>query len=175
VDFAENVLLKWAKRAFRESNLKEGNVAMLLAITPEQIPPDIKAYREEMFTKKGLWRDLCLTLRPFTAEELGFLLKKATELRRDGMGPFQRLVEAFVKSPPLVAMLHYLYQRARVGNGDNWMTRLEAPAEQPDSLKGMLFPAAQLNGRLPFGIPKRERKMLFSPLWDILELVKIIE
>jgi len=177
VDFAEDVLLKWAKRAFRESSLKEGNVALLLAITPEQIPPDIETYRNRMYLREGKWQDICLTLRPFTAKELGFLIGKAMELLKGGFGPFHRLIEAFVESPPLVAMLHYIYQRARVGNGEHWMKRLESPEGIPGSLEGLIFPAAKLKRRRLFGLDSKRgpEEVLFSPLWDILELAKILE
>jgi len=193
VDFAEGALLKWAKRAFRDSQAEgrkrgrkreKSNVAMLLALTPEQIPTDLNAYRENMYIRRGSWRDICLTLRPFTAKELELLLNnKAEELLENGKGPFQRIVEAFIKSPPLVAMLFYLYQRARVSEKkdsdekENWMKKLESLRDAPDGFPK--FPAAQVE-RLPFGEetkkkPEEARRVLFSPLWDILELVKVLE
>jgi len=181
VDFAEGALLKWAKRAFRSSQDKKSNVAMLLALTPEQIPTDLDAYRENVYIRRGSWRDICLTLRPFTAEELELLLNKAEELLENGKGPFQRIVEAFIKSPPLVAMLFYLYQRARAaksrtGEKENWMEKLELLEGAPDGFPR--FPAAQVE-RLPFGEnekkPGEAKRVLFSPLWDVLEMVKVLE
>ena len=182
VEFAEEQLLKWAKRAFRNNPGKKSNVAMLLALTPEQIPTDLRAYRENMYIRKGSWKDICLTLRPFTAGELESLLEKAEMLLKEGKGPFQRIVEAFVRFPPLVAMLFYLYQRGRIGRreageGKSWIEKLEllrgAPAGFPR------FPAAEVE-RLPFGEREEKpgeatRKVLFSPLWDVLELIKILE
>ncbi len=179
VDFAEEELLGWAKRAFRESGLKQGNVAMLLATSPEQIPTDLESYRARMYLRSGESTRLCLTLRPFTQEELGFLLDKADELRRRGhLGRLHRLVAALVTSPPLVGMLHYLYQRARSGDGeDSWMRSLEE-GPLPASLEGLRahYPAAVLEGRHPFGLmAQADGKVRFSPLWDLLEIVKVLE
>ncbi len=179
VDFAEDELMGWAKRAFRESGLQQGNVALLLAASPEQIPTDLESYRARMYLRSGESIRLCLTLRPFTGEELGFLLDKAEELRRRGhLGRLHRLVASLVTSPPLVGMLHYLYQRARSGDGEgSWMRSLEE-GPLPPSLEGLQghYPAAVLNGRHPFGLAAQsDGEVWFSPLWDLLEIVKVLE
>lgn len=177
VEFTESELLKWAKRAFRESNYQQGTAAVLLAVTPEQIPADLEAYRWQMYMREGKFSDLCLTLRPFTAEELDFLLERARHLRDEGhSGPMHRLVSALVTSDPSAGILHYVYQRARLeGQGDNWLARLEDEKLLPSSLADLRYPVTEFK-RYPFGLaPKRRRRTYFSPLWDLLELLKVLE
>lgn len=179
VEVAEEDLMKWAKRAFRESELKEGNVAMLLAMSQEQIPDNLDLYRKRMYLNRGALLDLCLTLRPFTADELAWLVKQAKELREQS-GPLHRLVAPFVQSGPLVALLHYIYQRGRFDDQkDHWLRTLESQ-ERPASLVGLHYPAAprsQLNNRKLFGLESKKDKRLIwiTPLWDLLELVKVLE
>lgn len=179
VEVAEEDLLKWAKQAFRESELTEGNVALLLAISQEQIPDDLDAYRKRTYLNRGKMLDLCLTLRPFTAEELTWLLGEA-EILREQSGSLHRMVAPFVQSSPLVAMLHYVYQRGRFDKQlDHWLKALET-SERPPSLQGLRYPAAprsRLDDRCPFGLKPEQDGWLvwFTPLWDLLELVKVLE
>ena len=177
VEFTERELLKWAKRAFRESGLAQGNVAMLLATTPEQIPADLKVHRQQMYLRRGESCDYCFTLRPLTAEELAFLLEKAVRLRDGGhVGPLHRLVSAMVTGAPAAGILHYVYQRARLeGRADNWLAELEQ-GPLPPSLTGLQYPVTEFQNRHPFGLaPAKRRRTYFSPLWDLLELVKVLE
>jgi len=180
VEVAEGELLKWAKRAFRESDLSEGNLAWLVANSQEQIPDDLETYRRRMFLKEGGLIDLCLTLRPLTADELRWLLKKTRELLADS-GRLHRLTAPFVQSRPMVALLHYVYQRGRSAKrrGDDWLKKLEE-GKMPDSLQKLQYPAfprSRLESfRMPFGILSEGKNPLwFTPLWDLLELVKILE
>ena len=183
VEVAEEDLLKWAKQAFRESKLSEGNAALLLATNQEQIPDDLDTYRKRTYLNKGKPLDLYLTLRPFTAEELAWLLQEADKLRMQS-GPLHRMVASFVQSSPLVAMLHYVYQRGRFEKQTNhWLNALHnrlKTIKRPRSLEGLRYPAAprsHLDNRCPFGLkPEQdERPVWFTPLWDLLELVKVLE
>lgn len=177
VEFTEKALLKWAKRAFQERQSGQGTVAMLLALTPEQIPANLEAYCQQMYMRCGEFFDLCLTLRPFTAEELGFLLEKARQLRDGGYtGPMHRLVSAMVTGDPLAGILYYIYQRARLeGRTDDWLAKLEA-GPVPSSLAGLRYPVNEFPGRHPLGMtPKKRKTTYFSPLWDLMELVKVLE
>lgn len=188
VEVAEADLLKWAKQAFRERKPVEGNIAPLLAVTQEQIPDDLKMYRQRMYTKEGPFLDLCLTLRPFTASELAWLVQEA-EVLRDQYGPLHRLVAPFVQSNPLVAMLHYIYQRGRAtGQPDHWLVALEHRLEEARDRKGLpgdlsefrypAGPSPKLGGRHPFGLPVKDDKgksVWLTPLYDLLELAKVLE
>jgi hypothetical protein len=187
VDVAEHDLLKWAKQAFRERGLMEGSVAPLLAVTQEQVPDDLKVYRWRMYTKEGPFLSFCLTLRPFSAEELAWLVQEAEALR-DQYGSLHRLVAPFVQSNPLVAMLHYIYQRARAsGQPDHWLIALEDRLEGardregfPQALREFRYPAgpsSKLDGRRPFGLQIKDdngKSIWFTPLYDLLELVKVL-
>lgn len=196
VAFAENELLKWAKRAMRGgSNIRpnrdshRGNLAYLLALTAEQIPSELTAYRERMFLpSKG--KKLCMTLRPFNSTELSFLLDKVKGLTDEHRGQLQRLVAPFVQSPPRVAILHYYYQKAREGKQrTGFFRKLEGESQTglPEewikafgsfpTIPTNLFPEGELTRR-PFGEDPDEitrQVTLLSPLWDLLEIVKILE
>lgn len=205
VDFAENELLKWAKRAARRPSNQHGNLAFQLALMAEQIPADLKAYRNQMFLRGGD-KELCLTLRPFTADELSFLLKKAFDLKTERQeGLLQNLVAAFVQSPYPTALLHYYYQNARVQGGapelavKSFFAQLEGrtkPGLETDwaamfggfPLVGIEtkkpnnfffeWRAAKPSARLPFGEERdnaTSKVTLLSPLWDLHEIVKILE
>ena len=178
VEFTENELLKWAKRATNE----RGMIAHLLALTPEQIPAVLETYRDTMFVRE---RQLCLTLRPFAAAELAFLLEKARAMV-DGKhgGRLQRLVEAFIKTRPRAAMLHYIYQKQRESkSAHGFIRQLEDPCEElgatwEERFAQLPLPAATLAQRELFGENhdlSRYKVAWFSPLWDIHELVKIWE
>jgi hypothetical protein len=182
VAFTEDQLLEWAKRAFRQSKLEHGNIAMLLANTLEQIPDDLKNYRQRMYLSHGEKLTLCMTLRPFVSEELAWLLEGAQHLK-GSVGQLHRLVSAFAKMPPHAAMLYYIYQRGRFERVETvpqfWLKQMEArPA--PLTLPGLKYPAtvrAKLKDRKPFGLEQEttDQKIWFTPLWDLLELVKVLE
>ncbi len=191
VEFAEEELLKWAKRAARHRQAQagaqtEGTVAFLLTMSADQIPSDLSRYLKQMFW--GNQEDsgrypLCLTLRPLTARELRFLLDKAERLRERHSGRLHRIVEVFVHSSPLAAFLHYVYQKAREQTRpreEQLCALLEegewrevfgdvTPSPQP-------LPTLRLPQRTPLGEPDRgEGEVLFSPLWDLLEMIKAME
>jgi len=177
VEFTEHEVLKWAKRAARYQD--RGQVAWVMALTADQIPTDLEAYRETMWIRRGGRIELALTLRPFAAAELAFLLEKAEALRSFS-GPLHRLAEAFVRLRPMAACLHYLYQKARhVRRADNFFSTLEAGdwrqvfsgSGYPDE---SVLPARPLRrSRFEEGSP--EKPEWFSPVGDLLELVKILE
>lgn len=195
VDFAENDLLKWAKRAVQNQPARQGNVAFLLANTPEQIPTDLESYREQMFVRQGhvLLRNgkltsndsrLYLTLRPFIATELNHLLEKAQYLIKGRhTGQLHRLTEVFVQSPPGAAILHYLYQKQREQQQglvsalekDHWGALFQVAGFTTKKNISPVFPAKTLP-RKSFGEESNAPQAvdLFTPLWDLLELVKIL-
>ena len=201
VRFTEDELLKWAKRAGRRRSAlqAEGMVAYLLALTPEQIPPDLSYYQEQVFlSPQDSLLNLCHTLRPFSRKELNFLLEKAAKIGTSHLGRLHRLVAVFVQSPPLTACLHYVYQKSRerepkreqltfmieageqVGEGDG-----KEVVEWGEVFYGMgdsklYLPAMEFSRREPFGEPMEQSiavrgRMLFSPLWDLLEIIKAQE
>jgi len=179
VDFAEEELLKWAKRAAREARYRYGGtVAFLVVPSVEQIPGDLEAYRRQMYLRRGSTFDLCLTLRPVTAAELGFLLQKAARLQEEGhAGHVERLAAAFLRGEPRVAVLYYVYQKARERKeaaGAGFTSVLEEASAAPSTLGGLAYPTGLLPGREPFGeevVPGQE--VLFSPLADLAELIKV--
>lgn len=206
VDFAENELLKWAKRAARRSASQHGKLAFQLALTAEQIPPDLSVYRNEMYLC-GNRAKLGLTMRPFTAKEIAFLLKKADKLRTQGkQGLLYNLVAAFLQNSCLTALLHYSYQKAREQGSAPQLPegsffallegRRKIEEEEPDwvPLFGW-FPLVRIKeAKLPDTFPKwrelqpvaRElfgeepddktsKVTLLSPLWDLYEIIKILE
>jgi len=180
VQFAEEALLKWAKEAvakrLESSPDAPSIVSILFADTPEQIPNDINEYRNYMYLKRSGRLTLCLTLRPYTAEELQRLLEIAWKVLDDGhSGRLQRMVSPFVLDTPMAALLHYAYQKARDPGGVGAM--LSNLGGGPAGLQNLRFPATsaqELGGRLAFGV-KAEPHLWFSALWDLLELVKILQ
>lgn len=204
VEFAEDDLLKWAKRAARVKADARGNLAFHLALTAEQIPADLRAYRSEMYFGGGD-HELCLTMRPFTADELKFLLGRASKLKAQRLeGPLHNVVGAFVQSAYPMALLHYYYQKAREQRGGpelpkkGFFAQLEGrvkpqePSEwealfggfplvgiQAKKPKNFLFEwwAAKPSARLPFGEEDHDndKVAMLSPLWDLYEIAKILE
>lgn len=179
VAFAEDELMAWAKQSFKDSGLTQGNLAPLLADTLEQIPDDLKRYRQLMYRREGAIT-LYLTLRPFPATEMEWLLQKAKILEQDS-GAFRRMTAAFVQGSPLQAMLHYIYQQGRFKNDQkHWLHQLDQPdSHRPVSLKELTFPATlqkNMPHRKPFGLDgSPENAVWFTPLWDLLELLKVLE
>lgn len=182
VQFAEDELLTWAKQAFRDSSLGHGTIATLLADKLEQIPDDLKIYRQKMYVRQGAI-SLHLTLRPYTAAELTWLLAEAQTLRQSAGGAFHRLVAAVVQASPMQGLLHYIYQSARLtqNNSSHWLKRLDGELSGlPASLQGLRLPAtpeAGLGRRKPFGLRATApaEPVWFTPLWDLLELIKILD
>lgn len=195
VQFAEKELLKWAKQAVKARGLKCGTVAMLYAEKADKVPADLKSYRQEMYLL-GLGRhfQLCTTLRPYTAAELSALLAVAGNvLGKDHLGRLQRLVSAFygARQGAFAGMLHYAYQKGRVKDG-GWIAQLEAElatamGNQMQAVESTLlidYRTAKPNdtpARTPFGIepqPPTDKEVTpvvrFSPLWDLLELAKLM-
>lgn len=195
VDFAKNELLKWAKRAARYQAQEHGNLAFQLALMAEQIPANLKAYRKQMFLPSNSEQTFCLTMRPFTADELSFLLEKAGALKdARQQGLLQNLVAAFMQSHYRVALLHYYYQKARDTKG--FFDKLD-----PMKWKELFgdFPLvgikdgeprnfffkrqiAQPLVRSPFGEEQDQKPdqrgskvALLPPLWDLYEIIKILE
>jgi hypothetical protein len=172
VGLVEDELLRWGKQARREgSGNQGGNIVWLLAASADQIPADLDEEREK-FLLRGQDQNLCLTLRPFTLEELGYLLERACDLRDEHKGPLQRLVSAMVVQGPRAAMLHAHYQQAR----DNSLATAVQAGNRPPSLRTCYYPASPLAARLPFGRKgDDDRAVWFSYLGDLLELVKVLE
>lgn len=182
VHFTEGELLKWAKQAARNAQYRYGGtIAFLVVPSADQIPGDLEDYKQKMFFRQGKTFPVCLTLRPVTAAELGFLLEKAARLRECGFtGHVERMAAAFVRGQPRVAVLYYLYQKARERKmaGKSGFTQvLEDATDVPATLQDLRYPAALLPERLPFGestavsVPG----IYFSPLSDLAELVKVLQ
>ena len=194
VQFAEKELLKWAKQAVKARGLKCGTVAMLYAEKADKVPADLKIYREEMYLL-GLGRhfQLCTTLRPYTAAELSALLAVAGKLlEKDYLGRLQRLVSAFygARQGAFAGMLHYAYQKGRFKDG-GWIASLEqeldvAMKEHIQTVESALLIdyRTKANGaptRTPFGLAQQRTAdngagpvVRFSPLWDLLEMAKLM-
>jgi hypothetical protein len=204
VDFAEKELLKWAKRAAANRLDRRGNLAFHLALTAEQIPAQLKTHLKQVFLC-GAAKEVCLTMRPFNADELHFLLEKAAALReRHHEGLLQNLVAAFVQSPYRTALLHYYYQKAReqgnapdleaqsffaqlegrreAGQAQDWEKLfggfpLAGVQDQPGDKFFFKWWPAKPTSRSPFGEdPDSDSSVtMLSPLWDLYEVVKILE
>lgn len=189
VGFAEHQLLGgWAKRAMKAAGSgqgaddRPGNVAVLVAQSPEDIPSDLDRYRNEVYWGGGVSTSangqmrLCLTLRPFTAAELEYLLKLAVEVHDKHLGRLQRMLVPFAKDRPLAAMLHYAYQSGRsrelhdtLSGAGNGLKAL------PDTMKSLRYPAAPMPGRRPLGVEPTDENVWFSALWDVLEFAKLVD
>lgn len=182
VRFTEEELLKWAKRVARNAQYRHGGtIAFLVAPSVDQIPGDLEDYKQKMFLRQGKTFPVCLTLRPLTGTELGFLLEKAARLRERGYtGHVERMAAAFVRGQPQVAVLYYFYQKARerkIAGQSGFTQVLEDAAGVPATLEGLRYPAALLPERLPFGerTAVSEPGICFSPLGDLAELVKVLQ
>lgn len=109
-----------------------------------------------------------------------WLLQKAKILEQDS-GAFRRMTAAFVQGSPLQAMLHYIYQQGRFKNDQkHWLHQLDQPDPcRPISLEKLTFPATlqkNMPHRKPFGLDGvPENAVWFTPLWDLLELLKVLE
>lgn len=170
VECAHDQLLKgWAKKA--RDRKAGGNVAYIVTQTAEQVPGNLDDYREDYLTAgKGL----ALSLRPYSAAELSELLRMADEVR-DEPGVLQRLVEGLLAGSALESELFYLYQRARLQKRDGPAGRLFQALH-----RGQSFPALGIH-QLPWDTPKGRKlwgvkeadNHRYTPLWDVLEIVKL--
>ena len=197
VDFAEEQLLKWAKRVARGDS---GRIAMLYAQTAESVPADLKRYRAQVYALGSRRLRLHTTLRPYTAADLRKLLAIAGDLvARGDSGRLQRLAAALYNRQQgvLAGLLHYAYQRGR----ETARGRRGAPAagaraqplrplgdetidDGPDRPAGWIAHLEDALAEAEFG-PRDAASQLFfapayaagarfSPLWDLVELVKIV-
>ncbi len=164
VEFTGEQLLKWAKKPI--NHFRRGAVALLSVASAEQIPGDFEAFKERAYIKRSQGKlgatTIYLTRRPYTADDLDALLKVAWQVR-DELGTLQRLVEPFVNQPPLSAVLHYLYQKARAEKSG----RSEKVYEQLSLLNAPVH--KERRPRLGSDTPS---EAFFVPLWDVLEIVK---
>ncbi|RDV83588.1 hypothetical protein [Ammonifex thiophilus] len=174
LNFTEEELLKWAKRAARERGYERGGtIAFFLAPSADQIPGDLDDFLRRAFLKPGKVMNLCLTLRPLSAEELGFLIDKARELRSYS-GSLLRLATAFVKGSPKVATLLYLYQKERKRE-KGLFDELEKREKVPPTLRELMFPTFFSPERKVFGVDEQKEGFYhFSVLVDLAELLKIL-
>lgn len=202
VDFTEEHLLKWAKRAQRGRGAGQaspgattsngGNLVYFLATTAEQIPSDLADAVQTRYLIKGNQFDLCLSLRPFNQEEWAWLLDIAASLE-SRKGALYRLVAAMITSSPAAALLHAVYQLAREGRGGrgdsggrgSLIRDTFKNGHRPPSLQAWEYPAKALPGRDPLGDERlsntsnttsgSQRTVLLSPLADIVEIMKVLE
>lgn len=195
VAFAEDELLKWAKKATKAKQGKGGTITMLYAEKADKVPALLETYREEMYLL-GLGEHfrLCTTVRPYSAAELTALLTVASEILREGhMGRLQRLVSAFygARQGAFAGMLHYAYQKGRFKDG-GWIAAVEQALAKAmtEQVNTPVFPllidyqpafAPIKTERKPFGLEpppaedgKRPPTIRFSPLWDLVELAKVM-
>lgn len=190
VAFVEDELLKWAKQAGKNRQLTSGAITMLYAEKADKVPADLDTYREEMYML-GLGRQfqLCATLRPYTAAELTALLAVAEQVLAQGhLGRLQRLISAFygARHGAFAGMLHYAYQKGRFKDG-GWVAAVERElatamqAHVPDTTAVLLIDTNTAAPRTPFGLPPSPPvnggpppMVRFSPLWDLLELAKLL-
>jgi hypothetical protein len=187
VEFTEEQLLKWAKRASRNGQGKlGGNIALVLAMTAEQIPADLDHDRRSRYLLHSARQDLYLTIRPYLAGELAYLLDVLDRLGDEHLGRLQRLVSALVGQSPQAALLHAIYQWARekrrAKKPDQTLAGIILnPTRRPDSLRHIGYPAARLEDRTPFGektanesIAGDVKSVGYCVLGDLMELSKIL-
>lgn len=195
VEVVSHDLLTWAKQAARARGYAGGTIALLASPTADGIPTDLERYRKQTFLLgAGRSLRLCTTLRPFSAAELARLLKTAEWVRTEGhLGRLQRLVATFYASrqSALLGLLHYAYQRGRYVSkaprrgratlDQDWLGALEKRLLSENTHEGsslasplLRYPVAP--SRTPFGLPGTEASPLtwLSPLWDLLELAKLL-
>ena len=197
VDFTEDELLKWAKKANKAQKLTSGNIATLYAETAENVPSNLARYRASTYLlgEKGSFQ-LCTTMRPYIATELSALLRIAAYIHKAGnLGQLERLVGAFygARQSAYSGMLHYAYQKGRQYGQPNggWIAKLETQIikemEQdnapPQSALLIDYRAPQSSPKAnhpPFGLgaaranPESDGSVRFSQLSDLLELTKIL-
>lgn len=170
VEFTESQLLKFAKRGVPEH--KQGTIAFLYTTNADQIPGDYERHLATNYKRKAyLDKDradaspVYLTLQPLTAQELEHYLNCAEEImQNDLLGSLQRLAEPFVRQPVMAALLHYVYQNARLEKNQEANT---------------LFTSLQQLGWFPIRKSKRitidsksAQEHFFAPILDILEITK---
>ncbi|HBY93090.1 MAG TPA: hypothetical protein DEP84_03850, partial [Chloroflexi bacterium] len=189
VDFTERDLLGWAKQVAKGNRLNHGTIAMLYAQSAEGIPASLEAYRRETYLLGAEASfQLCTTLRPYSAEELQQLLTVATwVIERGHLSRLQRLVGAFygTRQGAAAGLLHYAYQRGRSA-GRGWIEALEHQLGATDTNRSPTPRALLVNyppgrpARTPFGVEwqpatyEKQPTIWFSPLWDLMELAKLM-
>jgi hypothetical protein len=185
VDFTEKELLNWAKHAAKGQGAHGGTIALLYARGAEGVPDDLDRYRAQTYLLgRANGEQLCATLRPYAATELAMLLEVGEGIVSSGdMGRLQRLASAFygARQGIFAGMLYYAYQRGRAERaGDDWIAGLEQSISTAAGLPAepVLLVNYPAGGRLLFGIqdatgaPKHRTR--YSPLWDLVELAKLL-
>lgn len=177
VDFAEHTLLGRAKKVAKSRKLSHGNIAMLYAPTAESVPANFELYRQQMYQLgAGPTLSLYMTLRPYSAEMLHRLLKVATDVVEKGhLGRLQRLVEAFygARQSAMTGLLHYAYQRSR-SSSQGWLEELEQALKPPGTEAEDDAPRLVKYGARTILVKGRPTMVWFSPLWDLIELAKLM-
>ncbi|MGI5926931.1 MAG: hypothetical protein ACOX8A_07105 [Thermacetogeniaceae bacterium] len=179
VEFVENDLLPSAKRAVKaDSNgASMGKVSYVITDSADQIPWDLDEYWNSYIKASDLY-PLALTLRPFTALELDYLLKVVRKIKDSKQSAgFRRLAQVFLETTPCTAVLHYLNSKVREKEG-----RKDVPF---DILEGSIKDAPQSLGRLNYPLsyvkdryfPSEEVSHVSwaTPLVDLFELLKVTD
>lgn len=189
VEFADGELLGWAKQAVSAGDLAHSTIAMLFAQTAEAVPASLDHYRRETYLlESGSRFALCTTLRPYSAQTLRQLLAIAERIVEQGWsGRLQRLTQSLYRSRQavLAGLLHYAYQRERGrerGKSSAWIQDLEAELNETAATQSRA-PLIRYGGSdtpaEPFRLAdwrdgKEEVEVWYSPLWDLVELTKIM-
>jgi len=179
VEFVENDLLPSAKRAVKADSkgASLGKVSYVITDSADQIPWDLDEYWYSYIKESDLY-PLALTLRPFTASELDYLLKLVKKIKDSGQSAgFRRLAQVFLETTPCTAVLHYLNSKVREKKG-----RKNVPF---DILEGSIKDAPQSLGRLNYPLsyvkdryfPSEEVSHVSwaTPLVDLFELLKVTD
>jgi hypothetical protein len=199
VDFVEEQLLKkWAKQSIKRTKRASGAIAMLCALSVEGIPAQLESYRDETYMLGAGGYRICTTLRPYSAGELADLLRAATNLcARGDLGRLLRLAGAFygARQSALSGLLHYKYQKGRLArprvaqdgasaereSRRDWLGQLEGDLKGLIASGDRLFFPPTTTRRAPLGLPEPRAGdtsttiTWFSPLWDLVELAKIVD
>ncbi|MDI6824966.1 MAG: hypothetical protein QME87_11570 [Bacillota bacterium] len=180
LEFCER-MQKVAKNHARQR--KEGLVHFLVADSLAEIPDDAAELGDALFREADTtWGEpLSLTLRPFSARELDFMLRQAREVVKGGdLGPLRRLGGAYLRRPPVVARLFFLYYMARArSSGLQHILGVKARPAWVEVFPGICPPDSPVPGRRPLIGDERlasgHQQVRFTPLWDLAEIAKTLQ
>ncbi|MEW6048933.1 MAG: hypothetical protein AB1609_21100, partial [Bacillota bacterium] len=180
LEFCER-MQKVAKNHARQR--KEGLVHFLVADSLAEIPDDAAELGDALFREADTtWGEpLSLTLRPFSARELDFMLRQAREVVKGGdLGPLRRLGGAYLRRPPVVARLFFLYYMARArSSGLQHILGVKARPAWVEVFPGICPPDSPVPGRRPLIGDERlasgHQQARFTPLWDLAEIAKTLQ
>lgn len=162
---------------------EEGLVHFVVADSLAEIPDDAAEPGDALFREADTagGEPIFLTLRPFSARELDFMLGQAREVVKGGhLGPLRRLAGAYLRRPPVVARLFFLYYMARArSSGLQHILGVKARPAWVEVFPGICLPDSPVPCRRPLTEDERfaseGEQARFTPLWDLAEIAKTLQ